>query len=74
MEDFSGFFDYELYAGDPTKFDFYYADGWVSIYIDKVLGVDFNVLNLLLVVVAIATLRRAYLVIRKHLKKKAKKK
>jgi hypothetical protein len=71
MEDTSSRFDYEFYAGDPTKLDFYFADGWASIYIDRFIGVDFNVLNLLLVVIGLLVARRAYLVIKKHRKKKS---
>jgi transposase len=71
MEDTSSRFDYEFYAGDPTKLDFYFADGWASIYIDRFIGVDFNVLNLLLVVTGLLVARRAYKVLKKYMLKKS---
>jgi hypothetical protein len=71
MEDTSSRFDYEFYAGDPTKLDFYFADGWASIYIDKFIGVDFNVANVLLTVIGLLVARRAYKVLKKYMLKKS---
>lgn len=53
---------------DSTLFDFFIADGWASMYIRDLLGLDLNVRNSILTLVIVVVSVKIYKIIKKKLK------